>query len=301
MNDAEVRIPDVPVKIQARDIPPSYATELGYLMYLEDNAPAHSEVRTQAGRVIRDFGKITERFNPETPEALYLLKMWTYATALARGISSRRAVRDERMRAAQRQWDLTRSQIASQEHWSNLMRGAWQVLLLGGLAFILLRFAAQKILGASGIAGVPGSNDVTTASLATTMAICLLNSYYKAWYTRRRIDKLGEGFDEQVSRAEREYVASARIEYNLCAAQSSEAWVVLTGEKPPEETHAFNVMIQGLVAEDQYGRDSGRGRKGTIIVRTVRTVRTMIRQVRLSRNDALKKRIRETDLSDEHF
>ena len=132
------------------------------------------------------------------------------------------------MRIAHEQWEVMRTQIVSQEQWSGVMRGAWQIVLLGGFVFVVLRLMAQAFLGVSVLGQHTGSKDLNVASLATTLGVCLFGSFLKAYTTRKRIDKLGRAYNEQISRAEKEYVASARIEYEICALQSVEAWRTFT-------------------------------------------------------------------------
>ncbi len=297
-----IEAPSPKEKIRAEDIPPTFTTELGYAMYVADNSPHESEIRAQARQVIREFDELARQFARDTPEGLYVFLVRTYATALGRSLTARRRTKDRRMDAAQQQWDIMRSQIASQAHWAGLLNGAWQIMLLGGFAFIAVRFAAQKLLGVSGIAEHIGNHDVTTASLATTMAVCLIGSYFKSWSTKNRINKLRRRYDGQITGADREYKAQAKIEYDLCSTQSAAAWLALTHrEELPKQTRAFNTMIQGLVAEQQYGAEE-KNKKQTIVIRTVRTVRTIIRHARIrQRNGIQKKEKNITEECEEHF
>ncbi|MBI3420444.1 MAG: hypothetical protein HY006_00080 [Candidatus Sungbacteria bacterium] len=265
--------------IDAKSMRPSLATELGYQLHIAHTEPADSIIRQEAAQFIKDFNAVVEFFRPETPAGWYLREIRLYATGLARGISSRRAIRERKLHAAEEQWNLMRSQIVSNEHWSGVMRGAWQILLLGGFVFVVIRVITQQLLGMPGFAEHAAKN-VSMASLTTTLGICLLNSYYKAWSTKRAIERLGREYRDRIAHAEYDYTTSARIEYALCAEQASAAWTEFTGERPPMETVAFNKLIQGLISRREYVRGLESGKPIFI----VRAARIFARQLTRKRN-----------------
>jgi hypothetical protein len=242
--------------IGAQNIYPSRAIELGYNLYLADNEPPDSLLRESARKVVEGFEDLTSKHPVGTPEGYYLLNIRTAATSLARGIARRRALRDEKMRAAREQQERLLKDIHDIENWRAFWLGGVRLILFGGFVWSLMKM----------LFGLPLVQERTTgtnpglASLAITFGACFIGAYIRAYWIRWKVDSVSTRYQSLLTMIDNEYIQSSRKEYELAADQAMQAWTAFTGkDSPPPETKAFMNLLMNLLS-DRYVEAAGYSR-----------------------------------------
>lgn len=253
-------------KVRARDIGPELAIEVGYNLYLLDACSEGSALRKSAETAVQQFNRIAEAFLGGTQEGLYIQKLRMAANSLARGIARRKQILKKREGAAEQKKTDMVVKIAQTEKLAGILRGGFQLLLLGGFGYALVKaFFAIPALAAS----VEGLEE-QFASLASALGVALIGSFFKSWFMTRRILKVFKSYENAITGANEEYAQSVLKEYKFAAEEANLAFKQLTGEDPPV-TEGFQNLLIGIIGgenerEGDHVRQPIQERKGVIAV-----------------------------------
>jgi len=236
--------------VRAEDVPPYHVILWGYNLLLADRATEGSHLRNSADKAVREFEDIADVFKDITPAGLYFVELRMVANRLAKGIARRQEIRDEQIREARQRKNEVKEDLVRSEAFSGLRRGGLRLLLLGGFASALVAFILSfSFPGLEKHLSVEKSP--TYASLATGLGVFVIASFWKAYWIRRKMDRIGPQHDHTIARIVKEYTKAADMEYRIALERATAAWKRFTGREPPNNTAAFTNFVSGILGDDE--------------------------------------------------
>lgn len=236
-------------ELAATDIGPGEAIMAGFSMVAADNEALGPAVRTAARKATEEFTSSVETFPVGSRDRQYLDELLMAAVSFAAGLTRRQQERTARIQAAEEEREFNFKRIVQTQRTSGILKGGVQLLLLGGFAYAIVKaMFSLKALES----GTPGL-DPKYASIATALASALIGSFFKAWWTGRRVDQIHDKYREALREAKCIYSVEATQEYEFAAQEANLAWQKFTGKAPPM-TDAFRVLVVGLLSSEEQGR-----------------------------------------------
>lgn len=227
-------------------IQPETAIDIGYNLYLCDMCTDPALAKS-AKSAINQFNKIAATAGETSPEGMYYVKLRMAANSLARGISRRKqTLRDKLQAAHQRKEDMVR-RISQTEHFVGILRGGFQLLLLGGMTYAI----TTAVFGMTGLELESTGMQAKSAAIASALGIALIGSFMNARFMARRILQIFAQYDAAVTTAQKAYARSVIKEYRLAVETANQAWRELTGSDPPATPGLENLLI-GVMGGDQF-------------------------------------------------
>lgn len=233
--------------ISARDISPIIAIEAGYNLYLAEQSAPDSVIQQSAQVAVNNFHLLLEQFDPVSPEGIYCLQLRMASNSLARGIERRKRMQNDMHRAAVEEKDTAIRKFAQTESWFGILKGAIQILSLGGFGYALVHAIFE----------IPKLTEHTQgmredfAAATTALGIALIGSFFKAKFITRRLFKAFDKYDQAKHRANNEYSQTVRSEYLFAAETANNAWQNYTGEPSPLPVEIHNLMLRNMGAGEE--------------------------------------------------
>lgn len=225
--------------VNIRAIVPDVGIEAGYNIHLADHAKDPG-LKASAAAAIGQFNHIVDSFQPNSPEGLYLLRLRLAANSLARGIERRKDTLEEKKRTALEKKERMIRRITQTERLRGVLIAGCRLLLLSGFGFAL----AKALLEIPGVrAQTSGTQENLLVSIASALGFALIGSFVRSVRVNMMVLKTFREYDQAITAAQGEYVASVIEEYELAAETARQAWVGLTGQEPPMTAAFRNLLI----------------------------------------------------------
>lgn len=237
---------EAPHRLHARDIPPSLAIESGYNIYLAQKCEAASPLGRSARLAIAHFDALLGHFDDLSPEGVYCFQLRLAANSLASGIERRKLTLAKALAAIEAEKNGVARRIAQTESWWGILKGGWQLLLAGGIAYAIVH----------AIFRLPALSDSTVgmnqqyAALSTALGIALIGSFWKSRSMNARLLGAFDRYREAVDKAHRDYSRDVVIEYQLAAVTANDAWKTLTSEDPPVSAEFHALLLRNMSAPE---------------------------------------------------
>ncbi|HEY3245971.1 MAG TPA: hypothetical protein VGM03_21725 [Phycisphaerae bacterium] len=249
-SQAEIR------ELSATDIGPGEAIMAGFSMVAADNDALGPTVRVAARKAADEFTSSVEVFPLGSRDRQYLDELLMAAVSFAAGLTRRQQERAARINTAEDEREFNFKRIVQTQRTTGVLKGGVQLLVLGGFAYAIVNaMFSLKALES----GAPGL-DPRYASIATALASALIGSFFKAWWTGRRVDQIHEKYRDALREAKCIYAVEATQEYEFAAQEANLAWQKFTGKAPPM-TDAFRVLVVGLLSSEEQTRRGAAARE----------------------------------------
>lgn len=234
-------------------VPPFTAFELGYNLYLAQTRPEGSPLKQSAQLVVTQLTAYLTTFNATTPCGAYVANLLMAANGFAAGIERLKKILQSKLAVAEEELNQFLTKYTRGQRLVGFLSGGFKLLLLGGIAFYL----ATMLISTVGIHVMAGKEsgsvspiDPHYASLATALGITLIGSFFKGWWSDRRISKALQKYDDASKLATDEYAAEALKEYQLAANTANTAWQMLTCIPAPTTRGMENLLRSIITGED---------------------------------------------------
>lgn len=236
-----------------KHLDPALVISYGFNQYLADHSK-DSILRESARAVCEHVRKLFKHLLATTTEReqLFVTQIWAAANDLAKGIAGRKNDREAHLAAAKLKWEQEVKRNAQTEKFSGILKGGFQLLLLGGVSYLI----AWLIFGSAKISDGRLAEHRENASLALALGSALIGSFWKAWSIGRAMRRIFHEYDEECEKAQSIYCQGAIAAYRLAAETAAFEYSKLFNCKPVVSQAIDNLLMHLLGSDNIVRPDS---------------------------------------------